>query len=213
MPIDKETIIKRIDYLIGLAEKSSDSFVGIGEVSSGIINILESLYGSESLKCKAYIDKYNSYIEDTGRLRSRLNEMSRSSSGTLKSIKAEIEAGLVGNLELQAQGGIFGDFITLARESLDENKDVAAVLVSAALEDALKRFALQNGLDVTEKDMAQVINALKSKGLLKDPQASIVQGHSKLRNKSFHANWDKIEKESVNSAIGFAETFILKHFS
>ena len=40
--------------------------------------------------------------------------------GVLKSIKSEVEAGLVGRLKLQAQGGIFGDFITLARESLDE---------------------------------------------------------------------------------------------
>ena len=87
------------------------------------------------------------------------------------------------------------------------------MLVSAALEDALKRFALQNGLDVADADMVKVINALKSKGLLKDPQASIVQGYAQFRNKAFHANWDKIEKESVNSAIGFTETFILKHFS
>ena len=46
--------------------------------------------------------------------------------------------------------------------------------------------------------MSQVINALKSKGLLKDPQATIVQSYVKLRNKVFHAEWDKIEKESVN---------------
>jgi len=136
-----------------------------------------------------------------------------SSSGTLESIKSEIEEGLIGNLELQAQGGIFGDFITLAKESLDENKDVAAVLVSAALEDALKRFALQNGLSVAEKDMAQVINALKSNRLLKEPQASIAQSYSKFRNKAFHANWDKIDKVSVSSAIGFTETFILENFS
>ena len=213
MPIDKETIIQRIDYLIELAAKSGGAFAGLGEVSSGIINILESLYGPESLKCKAYVDKYNNFIGDTGHIRSHLREMALSSLGTLNSIRYEVEAGLVGNLELQAQGGIFGDFITLAKESLDENKDVAAVLVSAALEDALKRFALQNGLSVDDANMEQVINALKSKGLLKDPQASIVKGHKKLRTKAFHANWDKIDKPSVSSAIGFTESFVLENFS
>jgi len=35
----------------------------------------------------------------------------------------------------------------------------------------------------------------------------------KLRNTAFHAELDKIEKETVNSAIGFTETFFLEHFS
>ena len=119
----------------------------------------------------------------------------------------------MGSLELQAQGGIFGDFITLAKESLDESKDVAAVLVSAALEDALKRLALQNDLDVDDANMEQVINALKSKGLLKGPQASIAKGYKELRKKAFHANWNKIDTTSVNSAIAFTESFILDKFS
>lgn len=213
MPIDKEKITQRIEYLIELAKKSTDDPRGAGEVLSGTINILESLYGPGSLKCKAYVDEYNVYIRDSENRRGNLYGMILSSSGTLKSIKTEMEAGLVGNLELQTQGSIFGDFINLAKESLDENKDVSAVLVRAALEDALKRFALQNGLDVAEKDMTQVINALKGKNLLKGSQASIVQGYPKLRNKAFHANWSKIDKASVSSAISFTESFILDNFS
>jgi len=135
------------------------------------------------------------------------------SSGTLKSIKDEIESGLTGDLERQAQGDVFGDFINLAKETLDKNKNVAAVLVSAALEDVLKRFALQNGLDVADADMAQVINTLKSRSLLKGPQARIAQGYTKFRNKAFHAEWDTIDKPSVSSAIGFTESFILEKFS
>lgn len=212
MPIDQQNISQRLDELIKSAQ--SDNPGTIGEVTSGTITILEKLYGKNSEKLKAYIQMYQSYLKDpnktSGFVRSKIRY---DTLGILKSIKSEVAAGLVGNLELQAQGGIFGDFITLARESLDESKDVAAVLVSAALEDALKRFALQNTLDVAEKDMSEVINALKSKGLLRDPQASIVQGHAKLRNKAFHANWDKIETASVNSAIAFTESFILDNFS
>lgn len=61
--------------------------------------------------------------------------------------------------------------------------------------------------------MAQAINALKSQTLLQGPQASVVLSYVKLRNKTFHAEWDKIEKETVNSAISFTETFLLEHFS
>jgi hypothetical protein len=58
-----------------------------------------------------------------------------------------------------------------------------------------------------------VINALKTKGLLKDLQASIAKSHKELRKKAFHANWDKIDNTSVSSAIAFTESFILENFS
>ena len=212
MPIDKERIAQRIAYLVDVAEKSGDDTTGAGEVISGVIGILQSLYGSESLQCKAYVDRYNLYIQNAATTRFYLYEMMRSSIGTLKSIRSEMEAGLIGKLELQAQGGIFGDFILLAKTSIDENKDVAAVLASAALEDALKRFALQNALDVADANMEQVINALASKGLLKGPQVAIAKGHKELRQKAFHANWAKIDSTSVSSAIAFTESFILENF-
>jgi len=212
MPIDQKNISERLDELIQSAQ--SENPYTIGEITSGTITILEKLYGTNSEKLKAYIQTYQGYLRDPHKLGGSVQRTIRYDTlGILMSIKSEVAAGLVGSLELQAQGGIFADFITLARESLDENKDVAAVLVSAALEDALNRFALQNNLDVAEKDMSEVINALKSKGLLRDPQASIVQGHTQLRNKAFHANWDKIETASVNSAIAFTESFILDNFS
>ena len=212
MPIDKEAIIQRIDYLIDL-QKSQNPEV-IGEITSGTISILENLYGANNEKLKAYIQMYQDYIKDPKKYAQTVEDRLRYATlGVLKSIKSEVETGLVGNLELQAQGGIFGDFITLAKESLDENKDVSAVLVSAALEDALKRFALQNALGVEDANMEQVINALKSKGLMKDPQASLAKTHKQLRKYAFHANWDKIDKTSVSSAIGFTENFILENFS
>ena len=212
MTIDKEKIIQRINYLMDLAEKSGRDHRGGNEVMSGTINILESLYGSGSLKCKAYVDDYNSYIKNRDHRLRDLWSMVTASSGTLKSIRDEIEAGLIGNLELQAQGDIFGDFIKLSKESLNESKDVAAVLVSAALEDALKKFALQKGLDVDDANMEQVINALKSGGLIKGTEASLAKTHKQLRKYAFHANWDKFDKTSVSSAIGFTESFILENF-
>jgi len=214
MTIDKENISQRLDELIKLAQPGKAGSIEVGEVTSGTISLLDKLYGHNSEKLKAYNQLYqdyakNKYKSDGG----VISNICSNTLGVLKSIKSEVEAGLVGNLEQQAQGGIFGDFITLAKESLDESKDVAAVLVSAALEDALKKFALQNGLDVDEKDMTKVINALKREGLIKGTQASIVQGYTKFRNKAFHADWEKIDKTSVSSAISFTEGFILEHFS
>ena len=211
MAINQNNLIQRIDYLLNVALQVNDDSAyyercRIGaELTYGTLHLLEIIYGPQSQKCQTFRKETEKAQSDYATI--------QASKGVLNTIKNELTLGLVGDIERQAQGGVFGDFITLARKSLDESKDVAAVLVSAALEDTLKRFAQQHGLDVSESEMAQVINALKSKGLLKDPQASIVQGHANLRNKAFHANWERIEKESVNSAIGFAEQFILSNFS
>jgi uncharacterized protein YutE (UPF0331/DUF86 family) len=210
MQNDNNKVIRRIDELMNL-ESGRDS-----EIVSGTINILEQLYGGNSHKTKAFLEQHAACCKqkDHNDMRRALENLAYSTKGVLQSVKSEVEAGLVENIQLQAQGGVFGDFITAARQALEENnKDVAAVLACAALEDALKRYAEQKGLNVSDADMSQVVNALKSQGLLKDPQASIVQSYVKLRNKAFHAEWGKIEKESVNSAIGFTEQFILSNFS
>jgi hypothetical protein len=211
MQNDKNNIIQWINKLLNL-KPESDS--GYNEVVSGTIAILEQLYGTNNHKTKAFLEQYAACCSDPARMRLYIGHLADSAKGVLQSIKSEVEAGLVGNIQLQAQAGIFGDFITAARRALEEDsKDVAAVLTCAALEDALKRYAEQQGLDVSDADMSQVINALKSKGVLRDPQATIVKSYVKLRDKAFHAEWGKVEKESVNSAIGFTEQFILSNFS
>ena len=203
-----------MDELIKLAQPGKARSIETGEVTSGTISLLDKLYGHNSEKLKAYNQLYQDYVKNKYKDSiGAINSICSNTLGVLKSIKSEVEEGLVGNLELQAQGGIFGDFITLAKESLDESKDVAAVLVSAALEDALKKFAFQNGLDVDDASMEQVINALKREGLLKGGQASLAKSHKQLRKYAFHANWEKIDKISVNSAIAFTQDFILEHFS
>lgn len=208
MTLNQEKLIQRVDSLLaGVNYKTEypDTCRVRAEFTYGTLQLLDIVYGPQSQKCQTFRKEIENAEDDYA--------MIAVSQGALNTIKDELSVGLIGNLQLQAQGGVFGDFITLARQSLDESKDVAAVLISAALEDTLKRYAVQNGLDVAEADMPEVINALKSKGLLKGPQASVVQSYVQLRNKAFHAEWDKIDKETVNSAISFTETFLLEHFS
>ena len=102
----------------------------------------------------------------------------------------------------------------MAKASLLEgHKDVAAVLASAALEDALKRYAKLNNLDISDKTMSEVINSLKSQGLVSGPQKSLLETMPKIRNAALHANWDKLNAEDVSALIGFVEQFLLQKFS
>ena len=102
----------------------------------------------------------------------------------------------------------------LAKAELKEGfTQVAAVLASAALEGALKRKAEELELDVADKSLEDVINALKSKSFFKGAQTKIITSFVRLRNYAMHAEWNKIQEADVSSLIGFLEPFLLEHFS
>lgn len=131
-----------------------------------------------------------------------------------QSAKDDFDGGYVFNVDLRISGEVFGDFIALARQALSEgHKDVAAVLACAALEDTLKRYASTNQLDVADKTMSEVINALKSAGLVAGAQKSLLEAMPRIRNAALHADWPKIAEPDVSSVIGFVEQFLLTKFS
>ncbi len=137
----------------------------------------------------------------------------RALDAVFRSAKEDFEGGYVFNVELRVSGEVFGDFITLAQQSLSEgHKDVAAVLSCAALEDALKRYAAVNGLDTTDKSMTEIINALKSNGLVSGAQKSLLEAMPRIRNAALHADWAKISETEVSSVIGFVQQFLLTKF-
>jgi len=210
-----EDILKRIDELIGLgnavlATRSMSEpyeYVNDGKFRgfrSASLSFLANIFGAHQTYYKEFIEhvKYSGSCSYT-----------EAGINILQAARAEIEGGWLVTVEGQVSAEIFADFIALAKEALDDNKDVAAVLACAALEDALKRVAIKENLDVDDKDMSEVINALKAKGVIKGAQVPIVQSYVKLRNKAFHAEWDKFDKESVSSVIGFTEQFLLTNFS
>ena len=133
--------------------------------------------------------------------------------GIFLASKADIDGGHVYELQRTTAGEVVGDFVALAKLALSEgHHTVAAVLASAALEDALKRFAAENDLDVTDKTMEEVVNALKTKGLVSGPQKALLAVMPRLRNKAMHADWDAITPQDAGSIIGYVEQFLLSHF-
>ena len=134
--------------------------------------------------------------------------------GIFRAAKADFDGGYLFAVETAISGEIFGDFVSLAKAALHEgSKDVAAVLACAALEDALKRYAVINGLDVNDKVMQEVVSAIKTKGLVTGAQKSLLDTMPKIRDYAMHANWEKITAQDVGSVIGFVEQFLLTHFS
>ena len=209
-----EDILKRINELINMGNEvlSTTHMVGYYEfVDNGKFRGFRS--ASLSFLARIFGARHTYYKEFIEHVKESSPPYTKAGINMLQAAKAEIEGGWLFTVEGQVSAEIFADFIALAKEALDDNKDVAAVLACAALEDALKRVAIKENLDVDDKDMSKVINALKAEGVIKGAQAPIVQSYVTLRNKAFHAEWEKFDKESVSSVIGFTEQFLLTNFS
>lgn len=168
-------------------------------------NLIKAVFGENS---PHYVNFMEAFKQCNG-TQYRVNTLQ----GIFKSAKEDFSGGYVFNVDLKISGEVFGDFIVLAKQSLAEGyKDVAAVLASAALEDSLKRYAQIKGLDVGDKQMVEVINALKSEGLVSGVQKSLLDAMPKIRNYAMHADWEKISELDVNSIISFVEQFLLSKF-
>ena len=168
-------------------------------------NIIRAAFGERSPHYRnfsAAYDKYSGWQSDVDALK-----------GIFLAAKADYEGGYAFSVQAEISGEIYGDFVALAKNALAEgSKDVAAVLACAALEDALKRFAMMKGLDVSDKNMQEVVSALKAKGLVGGAQKTLLDAMPKIRDYAMHANWEKITLQDVGSVIGFVEQFLLANF-
>lgn len=175
-----------------------------GMWASSVLNLFEIALSNDNTyyrTFKALYEKYDHYEKD-------LN----TAKGIFIAAKRDYEAGFMVSIRKEITGEILGDFISLAKSSLPVSKNVASVLASAALEDALKRFAISNGMEVNDKDMTTIKNWLKSEGLVSGAQKSLLDVMPKLRNHAMHGEWDKLTKEDVSSVIGFVEQFVLNNY-
>ena len=206
----EDRILNRIDRLLDkgldkLSLRDSVSYADTAEFSLAVTNIFATIYGTSSPQ----LDMVKEAQEWT-----RPIVIVQLLHGYLRELKEAIGAGLVVNVQSEAQGEVLGDFLDLARKAIaEEQKNVAAVLACAALEDALKRCASERGLEVEDKDMSEVVNALKAEGIIRGAQGRILSGYVRIRNKTFHAEWDAVDAASVNAIIAFTEIFLLQQFS
>jgi hypothetical protein len=173
--------------------------------STNALNLIELTFGSDSVHFigfKKICDNWRGHPKELDSAR-----------GVFHAAMEDYKRGYFISLSKTISGELVGDFVLLSKQCLAEgNKDAAAVIACAALEDALKRYALSEGLNVQEKSMQDVVNALKSKGLVSGAQKTLLDVMPKIRDYAMHADWTKIRPEDVNSVIGFVEQFVMIHF-
>ncbi len=219
--MNKEEIKIHGSELLSLGEslKTDRDFGKTSQLLHGAISLTETCYGANSTQCSgltAYRQKLIAAPDPHEQQRTMVNVI-HFTIGALQSLRSELNAGLIGNLQQQIAGEVLGDLIQLAKTVLSEDTpgtvNVAAVLTAASYEDTIRRMGSQLAGITDRPKLETVINKLKEAKHLKGAQVGIAQSYLKFRNDALHADWDDIEKESVNSCLSFVEGLLSKHFS
>jgi len=215
-----EDFLERIGKLLvianGISPTPYELDPNISEIFMGTVNIATALYGVGSPQLefvKALTPKSRDQSTDLGVFFDGQKDIVSQLQGVLESFRGELKSGLVKSIQAEAKGEVLADFVVMAKQAMENDvKDVGAVLACAALEDTLKRHAELNGIDVDDRNMSEVISALKARGLVKGAQGKVLQSFTTVRNNAFHAQWDKIESAEVQSVIAFVENFVSEKF-
>ena len=208
----QDNLLSRIEELLSL--KSQWNYNTLGEIYAGTIAVASNIWAANSSHVEMIKqlrqDMQASKWDEHGKAENTISQCQ----GVLRSIASDIKAGRLGSLRLEYQGQVFADLINVAKMAIAEGtKDVAAVLAAVAIEDTLKRYAQVKGLDVEDKDLSTVINALKAASLLTATQGSLLKGMVPFRNKALHAEWAKIDTSEVQGVLAFVEEFLSRNFS
>ena len=211
--MDLENMLQRIDEL--LEKGDTESQADIAEIASGAATLFETAYGKHSTQPKQVLELQTQVCLGVGILTtSELIGFKNSLYGCLRTLKSDATEGRLVDFQAEARGEVFGDFIALARRALDEDeKDVAAVLACAALEDSLKQCAKNHGLSVDDKNMTTVMHALKRAGVISGSEGKKLEGFVDVRNDAFHAEWEAINVPHLQTILAYTESFLIDHFS
>ncbi len=212
--MDIPTLKARVESLLELGKNAVERQPG-NQLLQGTLTVFSAVYGPESHHVKTLLEGTKS-LNDPGRGPMVVQENIWIIQGSLQNLKAELDAGLAGSLQKRMAGDVLTNFIQLARAVLNEPgdnaKNVAAVLAAAAYEDTIRRMGAEFAGVMGRDDLSDVIEALKKAGVLQSPQLVIALSYLSFRNHALHAQWEKVERESVHSTLGFVEQLLLKHF-
>jgi len=213
----KDQIVARIDGLLEQCRQPADSRPQPEQLVNGALTLMISVYGESSQQVKTLLKRRDDVAREAKTNSVRCHDTILAVRGSLENLRQEIDTGVLSSLERRITSDVLSDLVQLARITLaeagDGAKNVAAVLAAAAYEDTLRRIAREHAGVIGQDKLETVIGRLKEAGLLVAPQVSIAQGYLSFRNHALHAEWDKIDRTAVGSALAFVEELLLKHFS
>src|SRR5260370_11029235 len=171
--MNKSVILARINELLSLP-MDRDYASDASRLTQGTITLLALTHGQKSPQLSAFETDIASAQANEANSMVRAMVVRSIASGALRNLKGEVETGLIGNLRLEITGEVLGDFLILAKSSLDEGteegKNVSAVLAAAAFEDVIRRMGATFCGIQTRDELHKIVVALNSARVLMGAQ-------------------------------------------
>jgi hypothetical protein len=220
-PLDTASFIRRIDELLG-SQLPNDTGLNIYAAAvqkyQSTLTLVTILYGPASHQAQTLLAADAQARKYVGDLPESFPHATMPVIlGILRAMRADVEAGLIGNVAQRAAGEVLGDMLGLAKEAMalrtESTKNVAAVLTAAAYEDTIRQMGTTLANVRGRPDLSVVITALKDAGVLVGAALTTGQSYLKFRNDALHADWANVDRAVVGSCMAFVEALLLKHFS
>lgn len=133
--------------------------------------------------------------------------------GVLEAIKYELENGLINKIRSIIQADIFSDFLSMGEHLLKEGyKDAAAVIIGSVLEDALRKMAIENGIEI-HSDKGKLLTmeplnvSLEKAEIYNQLVKKQITSWSDLRNNAAHGHFGEYDEKQVGMMLQFVQSF------
>ncbi|WP_338793764.1 hypothetical protein [Bernardetia sp. MNP-M8] len=222
----QEKLVKRVDSLIELADRTLASRIITGDGMWSQHSVNEELFSQLQSSCLSFIEKlfgknhsyYNKFIEINMPINPKF--VIDSYKGILLGVKEEIEQGWLTSVKGLVSAEIFTDFLEMAEHLLNEGyKDPAAVMIGSTLEEHLRQLCDANEIDTfiirNEKEVPKRANSinddLAKEGVYNMLDQKQVTAWLDLRNKAAHGKYDEYTKEQVEQMLQGVLNFISRN--
>ena len=204
-------------------EDASASSSGLGHervqeltlVVTRVGQFIPRLYGSKShyytmlqfvLETESFYDMHSDWYQHVARV-----------AGILRSIKQDIDGGMIANFRNLLQAEVFSDFLEMAEHLLEKGyKDASAVLIGSVLEDSLRKISESNGIETMDtKGKILTMNSLNislyKRGIYGPLIQKQITSWTNLRNDAAHGCYDKYDIEQTKQMLIFVQKFCSDH--
>ena len=133
----------------------------------------------------------------------------------LRSLLADIDAGLIGTLKTKVQAETFDDFLDHAVAYRDRGyKNPAGVIAGVVFEDTMRKIYADkiNKIGRPNK-LEDVISALTKNDVITDQQAKQARVAAHVRTKATHALWDEFDITGVDDTIKITKALLKDHLT
>ena len=133
--------------------------------------------------------------------------------GILRSLKEDLEQGLLDKTKDLARTEIFADILETAEHLLEKGeKESAAVLISTVLENGLRKIAEKKGISgINRLSLSSLSERLAKEQVYNLFMHNLIREWATVRNQAAHGQFDEYETDDVKEMLSGVRRFLIEY--